>query len=126
LQTSPDKPSSLSTGETLLLRRSLMTLLIVAALSAWINRAERAAGLPAEAGPWVRTSDGWQSRAAVEPQEVSSPPPVHPGVIAALQLGASLLFLVAFPARVAVQPVLRAAVPARSGRRKSAPAAAAD
>jgi hypothetical protein len=125
LQNSPDKPFNLSTGETFPLRRSLMTLLIVAALSAWINRAERAAGLPAEAGPWVRTSQGWQSRAAVEPQEVSSPPPVHPGVIAALQLGASLLFLVAFPARVAVQPVSLAPAPAGSHRRKAASATAA-
>jgi hypothetical protein len=77
-----------------------LTLLIVAAISGWISRGEHAAGLSGGPTDWVRTADGWESRTAVEPYEVSAPPAVHPAVIAAFQLGASLFFLVAFPARV--------------------------
>ena len=84
------------------MRHSLLTLLIVAAISGWISRGERAAGLSGQAIDWVRTTDGWESRTAVEPYELSAPPAVHPAVVAALQLGASLFFLVAFPARVRV------------------------
>ena len=83
------------------MKRSLLTILTVAAISGWISRGERAASV-AEAGDWVRTADGWEVRAVIEPYEPSVPPPVHPAVIAGLQLGASLFFLVAFPARVRV------------------------
>jgi hypothetical protein len=83
------------------LKRSLLTILTVAAISGWISRGERAASV-AEASDWVRTADGWEVRQVVEPYEPSAPPPVHPAVIAGLQLGASLFFLVAFPTRVRV------------------------
>jgi hypothetical protein len=83
------------------LKRSLLTILTVAAISGWISRGERAASV-AEASDWVRTADGWEVRAVIEPHEPSVPPPVHPAVIAGLQLGASLFFLIAFPARVRV------------------------
>ncbi|MBA3483674.1 MAG: hypothetical protein H0T51_17840 [Pirellulales bacterium] len=86
------------------MKRSLLTILTVAAISGWISRGERAASV-AEASDWVRTADGWEVRQMVEPYEPSVPPPVHPAVIAGLQLGASLFFLVAFPARVRVLPV---------------------
>ena len=83
------------------MKRSLFTILTVAAISGWISRGERAASI-AEASDWVRTADGWEVRAVIEPYEPSAPPPVHPAVVAGLQLGASLFFLVAFPARVRV------------------------
>jgi hypothetical protein len=85
------------------LKRSLLTILTVAAISGWIARGERAASI-AQASDWVRTADGWEVRLVVEPHEPSTPPPVHPAVIAGLQLGASLFFLIAFPARVRVLP----------------------
>ena len=87
------------------MKRSLLSFLIVAALSGWISSGERAAGLATAANDWVRTADGWESRQAVEPAETSSRLAVHPAVVAGIQLGASLFFLVAFPARVTVQPV---------------------
>lgn len=107
------------------MKRSLLTFLIVVAISGWISRGERAAGLAAEASDWVRTADGWESRQAIEPYEPSSPPAVHPAVIAGLQLGASLFFLVAFPARLTVQPVRLSGGAVRPHRRaKLSPAAA--
>ena len=91
------------------MRRSLLTILLVAAISGWISYGERAAGLATEAKNWVRTADGWESRQVLAAYEPSTPPAVHPVVIAAFQLGASLFFLAAFPARVTVRPVVAAA-----------------
>lgn len=87
------------------MRRSLLTILIVAAISGWISHGERAAGLGGVAKDWIRTADGWESRRALTAEETSAAPAVHPAVIAAFQLGASLFFLAAFPARVTVRPV---------------------
>jgi hypothetical protein len=103
------------------LKRSLLTILTVAAISGWIARGERAASI-AQASDWVRTADGWEVRLVVEPHEPSAPPPVHPAVIAGLQLGASLFFLVAFPPRVRVLPV-RVSDGAARPRRRAAVAA---
>ena len=89
------------------MRRSLLTILIVAAIAGWISAGERAVGRPA-GSDWVRTNDGWESRLVVETREESAPPAIHPGVIAALQLGVSLLFLLAFPSRVRELAVSRA------------------
>jgi hypothetical protein len=96
------------------LKRSLLTILTVAAISGWISHGERAASV-AEASDWVRTADGWEVRQMVEPYEPSSPPPVHPAVIAGLQLGASLFFLLAFPARVRVLPSATGILPVGGG-----------
>ena len=77
------------------MRRSLFVILLVAGLSSVIARAERPLQ---EASSWVRTADGWQRRTAIaEPREVAKP--IHPGLVASFQLGASLLALAAFPAR---------------------------
>jgi hypothetical protein len=89
------------------MRRSLLTILIVAAISGWISAGERAAGRPA-GSDWVRTNDGWESRIVLQPREESTTPTIHPGVLAALQLGVSLLFLLAFPSRVRELAVSRA------------------
>lgn len=97
------------------MKRSLLTILTVAAISGWISRGERAASVAAEASDWVRTADGWEVRAVVEPYEPSVPPPVHPAVIAGLQLGASLFFLVAFPPRVRVLSGATGILPVGSG-----------
>ncbi|HEX6961794.1 MAG TPA: hypothetical protein VF175_08010 [Lacipirellula sp.] len=94
--------------------RSLLTILIVAAISGWISYGNGSVGDAAYATDWVRTADGWESRQALEPFEHSTPPAVHPAVIAGLQLLASAFFLAAFPARVSagVRPLARAARPA--------------
>ena len=110
--------------ELLALRRSLLTILIVAALSAWISHGERAAGV-SPGNEWVRTADGWESRRALELPEPSTPPPVHPAVIAAFQLGASLFFLLAFPTLAVVRPNAAPAVPAPVRRSVLASQAAA-
>ena len=105
--------------------RNLLIILIVAAISSWINSGERAAGDTAYAADWVRTIDGWESRAVLEPYDPPTPPAVHPAVIAAFQLLASLFFLAAFPARVSIVS-RRAAEPAhRTHLRSSARLAAA-
>jgi hypothetical protein len=88
------------------MRRSLLTILIVAAIAGWISASERAVGRPA--GDWVRTNDGWESRVVLQPREESPAPTIHPGVLAALQLGVSVLFLLAFPSRVRELAVSRA------------------
>lgn len=90
------------------MRRSLLTILIVAAIAGWISAGERAAGLVPAGSDWVRTNDGWESRLVLQPREESPAPTIHPGVIAALQLGASVLFLLAFPSRVRELAVSRA------------------
>lgn len=83
-------------------RRSLLTILTVAALSGVISRLERAPAADAGRSKWVRTVDGWEPRWMLVRAVPSPSPQVHPGLVAALQLGASMLALVAFPARVAV------------------------
>ena len=89
------------------MRRSLLTILIVAAIAGWISAGERAAGRPA-GSDWVRTNDGWESRIVLQPREEPTTPTIHPGFLAALQLGVSLLFLLAFPSRVRELAVSRA------------------
>lgn len=88
--------------------RSLATIMIVAAISGWISAGERAVGR-STAGDWIRTSDGWESRVVVQPHQPFVLPPLHPGVVAGLQLGVSLFFLLAFPSRVRELAVTRAA-----------------
>ncbi|MBA4104199.1 MAG: hypothetical protein C0485_00445 [Pirellula sp.] len=90
------------------MRRSLLTILIVAAIAGWISAGERAAGLAPAGSDWVRTNDGWESRLVLQPREESTLPVIHPGVLAAVQLGVSLLFLLAFPSRVRELAVSRA------------------
>jgi hypothetical protein len=85
-------------------RHHLLTFLAVCGLSLWISGAERAAGVASVTKDWVRTAHGWESRAAVEPSPRQAPPRLHPGLVAAFQLGASVFCLLAFPA---------SAVPAR-------------
>jgi hypothetical protein len=95
------------------LSRSILIILIVAAISSWISGSEHPASNAAYGAEWVRTADGWESRDVLEPYQTPSPPAVHPLVIAAFQLLASLFFLTAFPARVSAvrrsraEPVLR-------------------
>jgi hypothetical protein len=79
--------------------RSLLTIMIVAAISGWISAGERAVGR-STGNDWVRTADGWEPRIVLEPREPLTPPPIHPGIIAALQVSVSLMFLMAFPSRV--------------------------
>lgn len=89
------------------MKRSLLTILIVAAISGWISAGERAAGRT-PVNDWVRTSDGWESRFVVENEPEAAPPTIHPGVIAGLQLGVSLFFLLAFPSQFRELAVSRA------------------
>lgn len=82
--------------------RSLLTILIVAAISGWISAGERAVENPStEAGRWIRTADGWEPRLVLEPQNPAPTlPAIHPGLVATLQVGVSLFFLLACPSRV--------------------------
>jgi hypothetical protein len=105
-------------------RQSLLIILAVAALSSWFARMERAPRVAAAAVPaasrspsdWVRTVDGWERRSAL----MAGPPVVsvslHPGLLAAFQVGASLLALALFPGRAV--PIRRAA-PAPAATRLS-------
>lgn len=105
------------------MRRSLLTILTVAALSGLINRWERAPAAVAGRGDWVRTIDGWEPRRVLNRDIPPASRQVHPGLVAAFQLGASTLALVAFPARVvAVRPASERQEPSR--RRRAAAVAA--
>jgi hypothetical protein len=95
------------------MRRSILVIAIVAVLSAWIGRADRAAGVPRPPQDWIRTADGWEQRAALVVERPTQPTQVHPGLVAAFQLGASLLVLLAFPGR-AVPVTARAPVASRT------------
>jgi hypothetical protein len=83
------------------MRRWILVVLAVAVLSALIARAERvrSAEQNANAGgaDWVRTADGWEPRAALTAKPLSRPLTLHPALVAAFQMGASLLVLLAFP-----------------------------
>ncbi len=109
------------------MRRSLLTILIVAAISAWLARAERAAGVGEleYAAPnhpeWVRTADGWQRRVMLVPEPPTRAFDIHPGLVAAFQLGFSVLVLVAFPGKAT--PARRPVPAAACGLAPAAPAA---
>jgi hypothetical protein len=107
----------------------LLIVLAVAALSSWIASAEHVppvAAAPAAARPaseWIRTTAGWERRGALTPGPIIPPVNIHPGVVAGLQLTASLLALMIFP--VHAVPARPPAAPAPSAahrrRRRSAP-----
>jgi hypothetical protein len=92
----------------------VFTILAVAAISGWISYGERASGDLRSGADWVRTADGWERRTAltVESESPSRFAAVHPGLVAAFQLTASLLVLVAIPGRAV--PATAVASPALS------------
>jgi len=92
------------------LRRHLFTFLAVCGLSLWISSAERAAGVAGMTKDWVRTAHGWEPHGVVRVTHDSPPPRLHPGLVAAFQLGASVFCLLAFPASAV--PVRPSRVPA--------------
>lgn len=98
------------------MRRSLFSILAVAALSGVIQQLERAPAAVAERADWVRTVDGWEPRHVLVRDIPAVSPQVHPGLVAAFQLGASMLALVAFPARVVVRRTAERAAPRRRRR----------
>ncbi len=88
--------------------RTLLVVMLVAGLSCWIHhlamiRGDYAAlshaAHMAQPTEWVFTTDGWEPTAVLVSQSASSPC-LHPMSIAALQLGGSLLVLLAFPAKL--------------------------
>jgi hypothetical protein len=93
------------------MRRSVLVILIVALLSAWISRAERVSGDSTTDHDWVRTSRGWEHRSGFNAARSQPPLPIHPGLIAAFQLGASLFVLLAFPGRAVPAAASRSAAP---------------
>lgn len=98
-------------------RRSLLTLLIVAGISGLLSQGERAAGVSGSGEQWVRTSAGWEPRRYLEARGPAVPSALHPAVVAAFQLGASLFFLTAFPTGVAALRPRGQAAPASARRR---------
>lgn len=63
----------------------------------WEGQADRTA-IGAQEVRWVRTADGWERTDTWEPA-ISSPPDLHPFVVAAGQGLLSVFALVAFPSR---------------------------
>jgi hypothetical protein len=100
----------LSSAEVRSVRRHLVTFLAVVGLSAYIAGGERAAGVGRLTKDWVRTAHGWESREVVKVTHETAAPRLHPGLVAAFQLGASVFCLLAFPASAV--PVRRSRVPA--------------
>ena len=92
-------------------RRCVLIILIVAALAAWISRAERVACATSLKNDWVRTAEGWERRAGLNADRSRPPLGIHPGLIAAFQLGASLFALLAFPGRATPAPASRRPAP---------------
>ncbi|HMO86447.1 MAG TPA: lipoprotein [Lacipirellulaceae bacterium] len=102
------------------MRRSLLVIVAVAALSGWISHMERAAGVDGPGDDWVRTVDGWERRASLTLPSPQRLPEVHPGLVACLQLAGSLAVLAAFPGRAAPAAVQPAeAAPRRRRARRS-------
>ncbi len=50
-------------------------------------------------GPWVRTSDGWESKGVVAPCGTVYSPSFHPVVLSLIFAISSVMALVAFPCR---------------------------
>lgn len=91
----------LSMPRNLHMLRSLLIILTVAAIAGWISTGERAIGNSAAGvGNWIRTADGWEPRYVVESQDEDPSFAIHPAVVAILQVGVSLFFLLACPSRV--------------------------
>jgi hypothetical protein len=88
-------------------RRFLFTLLTVVGLSMLISGSEQAGGVSPGAKDWVRTADGWESRHVVQARPRMAAPALHPGLVAAFQLGASVFCLLAFPAQVVALDSIR-------------------
>jgi hypothetical protein len=97
-------------------RRSLLTILTVTLLASGIARFERARGVTSVPSPWVRTSAGWEPRAAVELAPTTERTVVHPLLAGLLMGGAAVLALLALPTASAVpQPAASpSAAPASS------------
>jgi hypothetical protein len=91
-------------------RRHLITFLAVVGLSLYLVGGERAVGVNHLTKDWVRTSYGWEPREVVQATHETAPPRLHPGLVAAFQLGASVFCLLAFPASAV--PVRRSRVQA--------------
>lgn len=112
------------------MRRSLFAILCVALLSAWIARIERSGGIPhtpraaKNGAEWVRTTVGWERRAALFAAASPRPTGIHPALIATLELSASLLVLLAFPSQAGPARKNPGLVPAPARRRTAVELAA--
>ncbi len=89
--------------------RCVVTVLSVALLSGLLSHLQQAQGQRELAsvhspGPtWVRTVDGWEPSRLLElDPDPSTPPVLHPLLVASFQVGVSLFALLAFPAAHAV------------------------
>jgi len=90
--------------EVLTLLRACFTIVAVAVLSAGLAQLRDVQGQqqPAAADvtqiAWVRTVDGWEPSAVLHLESrPQGTPPVHPALVASLQLGVSLFALLALP-----------------------------
>jgi hypothetical protein len=90
--------------EILFVFRACLTIVAVGVLSASLAQLRDAQGEGAATGntrkiAWVRTVDGWEPSSVLTlGPPPSGPPALHPGLVATLQLGLSLLALMALPA----------------------------
>jgi len=84
--------------------RLIIMILLATTLAGWIaSRIELSHDVPPIAAPridWVRTVDGWERRSKLFPNEhqyeQQYEPPIHPLVVASLQLILSLAALITF------------------------------
>jgi hypothetical protein len=89
------------------LLRSLSIILTVAAIAAVISHFESAQGDRQMADfqgevqqvAWIRTADGWEPSTVLTAESASTPPSLHPALVASFELGVSLFALLAFPSR---------------------------
>jgi hypothetical protein len=78
--------------------RSLVVISAVALLGGMISQLKPAQADRQVELAWVRTSDGWEPGSVLTSQHTASvSPTLHPGLVAGLQLGASVFVLLAFP-----------------------------
>jgi hypothetical protein len=81
------------------MRRGILTVLIVAVLSGWINHVERAVGTAPRQPEWIRTTYGWEPRRVLAATHRVREPSLHPATVAGFQLSASLTGLLLFARR---------------------------
>jgi hypothetical protein len=102
--------------------RSLCIIATVAALSAVLSGLEHAQAVRGETLNWVRTVDGWEHTAVLNPDLLpGTPPALHPFLVASFELGASLFVLLAFPRAQKSQPatVRNVRLPSRHKMRRA-------
>jgi hypothetical protein len=75
------------------------TVAVIAALISHFESAQAERQSQVTQTAWVRTIDGWEPSAVLTADSASTPPLLHPSLVACFEVGASLFALLAFPSR---------------------------